>query len=297
MSEHTDTQVRSTSTGADTPTCDVAPTIKSREDIDGCGCLECRNIETATTNRTVLDALVWSVRLFRSYPSIIAFAGVTILANRFLETDIINVLPMPVIGVLEGLTAFVFIVLIRAYVGTIVAGELTDNSVTIREGVSRSITRTPALIAVTLLVVLAVMTIPSFLFLPLLLFAGAIPGNPVDLVGFPAVAAVGGLVFAVPFLGLLFKFWFAWEACVIGQYGPLKSLRISWQITTNYRRKFVLIAVIAIGGVINLQLPEMGTSVAPVTPVLQILSSSVGDLLSIVWASAYAHLYVQEIVT
>ncbi|WP_261385038.1 hypothetical protein [Haloarcula hispanica] len=275
----------------------MAPTIKSREDIDGCGCLECRNIETTTTNRTVLDALVWSVRLFRSYPSIIAFAGVTILANRLLETDIINGLPMPVIGVFDALTAFVFIILIRAYVGTIVAGELTDNSVTIREGVHRSITRTPALIGVTLLIVFSVMTVPFFLFLPLLLFAGAIPGNPADIIGFPVVAAVGGLVFAVPFLGLLFKFWFAPEACVIGQYGPLKSLRISWQITTNYRRKFVLIAVIAIGSVSNLYLPEIGTGVASVTPVLRVFSTSVGDLLSIVWASAYAHLYIQEIVS
>ncbi|MFU1783775.1 hypothetical protein ACM16X_20630 [Haloarcula japonica] len=275
----------------------MAPTIKSREDIDGCGCLECRNIETTTTNRTVLDALVWSVRLFRSYPSIIAFAGVTILANRLLETDIINMLPLPVIGVLDGLTAFVFIILIRAYVGTIVAGELTANSVTIREGVHRSIARTPALIGVTLLIVFSVMTVPFFLFLPLLLFAGAIPGNPADIVGFPVVAAVSVLAFAVPFLGLLFKFWFALEACVIGQYGPIKSLRISWQITTNYRRKFVLIAIIAIGSVSNLYLPEMGTSGASVTPVLRVLSTSVGDLLSIVWAGAYAHLYIQEIVS
>ncbi|EMA18013.1 hypothetical protein C443_20022, partial [Haloarcula argentinensis DSM 12282] len=221
----------------------------------------------------------------------------TILANRLLETDIINTFPMLVIDLLDGLTAFVFIILIRAYVGTIVAGELTDSSVTIREGVHRSITRTPALIGVTLLIVFSVMTVPFFLSLPLLLLAGAIPGNPADIVGFPVVAAVSVLVFAVPFLGLLFKFWFAPEACVIGQYGPLKSLRISWQITTNYRRKFVLIAIIAIGSVSNLYLPEMGTSVASVAPVLRVLSTSVGDLLSIVWASAYAHLYIQEIVS
>jgi hypothetical protein len=297
MSEHTDPPVRSTSTGDDTTGCDLAPTVKSREDIDGCGCLECRNIETTTTNRTVLDALVWSVRLFRSHPSIIAFTGVTILANRLFETDVVNVLPMPVIGVFEGLTAFVFVILIRAYVGTIVAGELTDNSVTIREGVYRSITRTPALIGVTLLIVFSVMTVPFFVFLPLLLFASVVPGTPADIVGFPVVAAVSGLVFAVPFLGLLFKFWFAPEACVIGQYGPLKSLRISWQITTNYRRKFVLIAVIAIGSVSNFYLPEMVTSVASAAPVLRVLSSSVGELLSIVWASAYAHLYIQELVS
>ncbi len=133
----------------------MAPTIKERDDVDGCGCLECRNIETTTTNRTVLDALVWSVRLLRSSPSVVAFAGVIVLVNRLLETDSIDVLPLPVIDVLEALTAFAFIFLIRAYVGTIVAGELTGDPVTIRAGLHRSIARIPAVVGgVFLLVVL-----------------------------------------------------------------------------------------------------------------------------------------------
>jgi hypothetical protein len=40
------------------------------------------------------------------------------------------------------------------------------------------------------------------------------------MVSFPVAAAVGGIMFAVPFLFLLYKFWFAPEACVIGQYAP-----------------------------------------------------------------------------
>ena len=202
MSEHTDSPIRSTSTGGDAITCDVAPTIKAREDVDGCGCLECRNIETTTTNRTVLDALVWSVRLFRSYPSILAFAGVIILANRLLETDSIALLPMPAIGVAEAVTAFAFIISIRAYVGTIVAGELTGEPVTIREGLRRSIARTPALVGVILLIVFSVMTIPFFVSLPFFLLVGVLPVTSVEMVSFPVAAAVGGIVFAVPFLFL-----------------------------------------------------------------------------------------------
>ena len=301
MSEHTDTPVRRGSISADTTSRDMAPTIKARDDVDGCGCLECRNIETTTTNRTVLDALVWSVHLFRSYPSIVAFAGVIILVNRLIETDVITVLPIPAIAVIEVLAAFVFIISIRAYVGTIVAGELTGESVTIREGLHRSLARTPALIVVILFIVFSVMTIPVLVFFPILILAGIIPGNPVDIVGFSVAAAVGGVAFAVPFLFLLFKFWFAPEACVIGQYGPLKSLRVSWRITTNYRGKFVLIGVIAIGSAVTLYfptyLPEMGTSMTSLTPVLRMISSSAGELLSIVWASAYAHIYVQGIVS
>ncbi|MFA1611800.1 hypothetical protein [Halobellus rubicundus] len=279
----------------------MVPTIKIRDDVDGCGCLECRNVETTTTNRTVLDALVWSIGLFRSYPSIVVFAGVIILANRLLETDAVTALPTPAVGVVEAVTAFAFIISIRAYVGTIVAGELTGEAVTIREGLRRSGARTPALVGLVLLVVCSVMMIPFFLSLPLVLLAGVLPVNPVEAVGFPLVAAVGGIFFVVPFLLLIFKFWFAPEACVIGEYGPIESLRVSWRITTNYRGKFLLLVAIAIGSALSLYLPtvlpEVGTGVTPMEPVLRGVSSSVSELLSIVWASAYAHIYVQGVVS
>lgn len=279
----------------------MAPTIKTRDDVDGCGCLECRNIETVTTRRTVLDAVVWSVRLFRSYPSIAVFASVIIVANRLLETDGITMLPTPAVDVFDAITAFAFIFLIRAYVGTIVAGELTDDTVTIREGLHRSIARIPALLGVTVLLVLSVLTVSSLAFLPLLVLVGVAPENPVAVVGFPVVAAIGVIVVVVPVLLLLFKFWFAPEACVVGRYGPVEALRISWRITTNYRGKFLLLSLIAIGSAISISLsthlPEMGTGPAWSHPVLSAIAASFGEFLSIVWAGAYAHIYVQEVVS
>ncbi|AHG01200.1 hypothetical protein HALLA_19615 [Halostagnicola larsenii XH-48] len=299
--DYTSSMTRSTSTVDDATTGDVAPTIKARDDVDGCGCLECRNIETVTTRRTVLDALVWSLRLFRSHPSIVAFAGMGILANRLLETNSINTLPTPAIGVFDAITAFTFLFLIRAYVGTIVAGALTGDTVTIRDGLHRSITRIPALIGVIVLFILSVMTIPFLVSLPLLVLIAVVPGNPVEIVGFPVAGAVGVIVVTVPFLLLLFKFWFAPEACVVGRYAPVEALRISWRITTNYRGKFVLILVIAIGTAISFYLPtylpDMGTKLAWLHPVLRVISASFGEFLSIVWASAYAHIYVQEVVS
>lgn len=292
---------QSTSIVDDTTAGNVAPTIKTRDDVDGCGCLECRNIETTTMRRTVLDTLVWSLRLFRSHPSIIAFAGVGIVANRLLETDSINMLPTPAIGVFDMITTFTFIFLIRAYVGTVVAGELTGDTVTIREGLHRSITRIPALVGVIVLFMLSVLMIPFLVSLPLLVLVGVVPGNPVEMVGFPVVGAVGVIVVTVPFLLLLFKFWFVPEACVVGQYGPVEALRISWHVTTNYRGKFVLILIIAIGSIISFYLPtylpEMGTKLAWVHPVLSVVSASFSEFLSIVWASAYAHIYVQGVVS
>ena len=301
MNERSDPSTRETSTSHGTTTDGVAPTIRARDHIDGCGCLDCRNVETTVTRRTVLDALIWSVRLFRSYPSIVAFAGVIILSKRLLESNGINVLPLATVSVLETATAFAFIVLIRAYVGTIVAGELTDDPVTIREGLHRSLARTPALVGLIVFVVFSAMTVPFLVVLPLLVLVGITPGDPVEMVGFPVAAAAGGIVFAVPFLLLLFKFWFAPEACVIGQYGPVESLQVSWRITTNYRGKFVLMAVIASGSALSVRLPtyplEMGTSMVALNPVLGMISSSAGELLSIVWAGAYAHVYVKEIVS
>ncbi|MBZ6496953.1 hypothetical protein KWG76_18830 [Haloterrigena longa] len=210
-------------------------------------------------------------------------------------------LPLPVLDVFEGLTAFAFVFLIRGYVGMIVAGELTGDSITIREGLQRSIARIPAFVGVLLLLVCSMLLLSSLFSLPLLVLVAVIPGAPVKMISFPVAAVVGTIVFAVPVLFLVFKFWFVPEACVIGQYGPIQSLRVSWRITTNYRGKFVLIVVITIGSAISLylptSLPEMGASLASLNPVLSMISSSVGELLSVVWASAYAHIYVQEIVS
>lgn len=281
---------------------DVPPTIKAQEDIDGCGCLECRNIETTTVRRSVLDTLTWSVRLFRSYPSIVVFGVAIVLLNRLVEIDAIDVLPTPVVGVLGALASFAFIVLLRAYVATIVAGELTDQPVTVREGLYRSLRRTPALVSLLVLVVFAVLVIPFLLSTPLFVLVAFLSVNPVEVVGFPAVAAIAGLVFVGPILLLLFKFWFAPEACVIGRYGPVESLRVSWRLTTAYRTKFLLAVLIAAGSAISVYLPgylpTVGTGFAlnPVPPLLGAISASLGELLSVVWAGAYAHIYVQGIV-
>ncbi|WP_188787623.1 hypothetical protein [Halobellus salinus] len=223
-----------------------------------------------------------------------------ILGNRLLETGLTAAFPTPAVGVVEGVAAFALVVSIRAYAGTVVAGELTGEPVTVREGLYRSLARTPALIGVVLLVAFSVLVIPSLVSLPLLLLLGLTLGSPVGVVGFPLTAAVGVLVVAVPSLFLLFKFWFAPEACVIGQYGPIEALEVSWRLTTNYRGRFALIIVIVIGSAISTHLPtaflEFGTGSALVSPVLSVASASVGELLSVAWASAYAHTYVKNIV-
>jgi hypothetical protein len=56
----------------------------------------------------------------------------------------------------------------------------------------------------------------------------------------------------------------------------------------------VLVVVIGVGGAISFYLPtvlpELSAGLAAISPVLDVLSSSVGELLSVVRASAYAYI-------
>lgn len=290
-----DTASRNASGTGGTTALTVVPPIKAREDVDGCGCLDCRGVETETVRRTVLDTLVWSVGLFRDHPSIVVVGAVTILLNRLLETNLVDALPSPAVGGLETLTAFAFVVVLRAYVATFVASDLTGHRVTVRDAGRRTLDRVPALTGVFALVVSLALLVPSLMSMLLLFLVTAVTGNPIAALGFPAVVAVGGVLFVAPLLFVLFKFWFAPEACVIGQYGPVESLRISWHITTNYRAKFLLVVFIATGSAVGFYLPEVTASTPAFGPVLHAVSASVGEFMSMLWAGAYAHNYVQGV--
>ena len=45
-----------------------------------------------------------------------------------------------------------------------------------------------------------------------------------------------------PLLPLLFRCWFAMEACLIGRYGPVDAVRVSRGVTTAYRGKLLRLA-------------------------------------------------------
>lgn len=297
MTERPDSRPRRAAAAEDA----TVPTIKARRDVEGCGCLDCRNVGATSVNRTVLDAVVWSGAVLRSHRPIVVLAGAIVLGRRLLETGVVAGLPAPAVGTIEAATTFVFVLLLRAYVGTIAAGELTDTPVTVRGGLRRSVARTPALVGVVALAALAVVLLPFVLSLPLVLVVAGLGGTPLETVGFPLVAAVGGVLFVLPFLCLGFKFWFAPEACVIGRYGPVESLRVSWRITGHVRGRVALVILVAVGSALGLYLPVAlpgaTTGVAPVPAVFDVVSSSVGDLLSVLWASAYAHVYVQSVVS
>ncbi|MFP8954521.1 hypothetical protein ACLI4Z_16360 [Natrialbaceae archaeon A-arb3/5] len=283
----------------------AAPTIKARGDDADCCCLDCRNVSVATTRRTLVDALVWTGRLCRSSPSILLFAVAFVVAGRALEFGGSLYLPIPVVDLLDSILAFGLLVILRAYVASVAAGELTGSRVTPRNGIQHVLDRLPALIGLSILFVLVVFAV-MFLTSMVAFAAVVIGGGVVSLTGFDLAATLVVSLFIVivlasfaPLIFVLFKCWFAIEACVVGEYGPFESLRISWTITTNYRGKalFLVGSALASAGSLFLVgfLPGIEDGSIPFGTAVGVLSTSLGELLSVVWFGVYSHLYVQGI--
>lgn len=278
--------------------------VKARRDVDGCGCLDCRDLDAAAVRRPVLDAAIWSLRLLRSYPSIAASALAIVLARRALAWLGPSLLPGLAVGLFEAGFTFAFVVLLRAYVSTIVAGELTGAVLPPGDRVRRSVDRVPALVGVLAAIVAALAaTMIGTLFATLALMALLVAGpfDPSVVAATPVAAGIGIVTVSVPLLYVLFKLWLAIEACVVGGYGPLASLRVSWRITGAFRTKLLvaILAVIASAGSLYLAglAPVVGTGDGSLlATALEGATRILGDLTSVVWYGVYAHLYVQAVV-
>lgn len=281
-------------------TATTAPTLRARADAADCGCLACRGLSPIAAARSILDALVWSARLVRSSPSILAFGLGIILLNRLLESGITTALPLPVVGLAEGVAGVAFAVILRAHVATIAAGEMTGTPLTARSALAHACRRLPALLAVYGLIVALVMAVSTVLLAPIVFAAVALLGDPVARFGVLPVALVGGTLFAIPFVVVLIKTWVAPEACVVGRYGPIQSLRVSWRVTSIHGRRVALVVgfgVASAGALFVLgSTPGLAGSLGAAGPLLGPIAASLGELLSIVWMGVYAHLYVQGIV-
>ncbi|MEY7850013.1 hypothetical protein AB7C87_12545 [Natrarchaeobius sp. A-rgal3] len=283
--------------------------IAARTDTDGCSCLDCRNVGVQTLRRSILDALVWCGWLFRTRPSIPAFALFFVGVNRFLDEVAVLYAPEPLVDTVGILAAFAFLIWLRAYVGTIVAGEISDDPVSVRSAVWHTIRRTPALVGLLCFAFLAVPAAMGLVSISVIVAVGAMwfassritfvaESDLLFTVGGYAFAGLILLTFVLPLLIVVFKLWFSIDACVVGGYGPLKSLQTSWTITTNLRWKFLLLvlATVASTGFFYVagSLPSAGGD--SFGSAVGLLSTSVGELLSVVWYGVYVQLYVQQIV-
>jgi len=280
----------------------MIPVVREREKVDGCGCPDCRNIDVATLRRTRLDTLVWSLRLFRRYPSIPALALGFILVGRLIQTALAPNLPSPVIETARVVSGLGVGIVVRAHVSGIVAGDLVGPSAEVLNALKLSLRRLPALAGVVLGI--GALFVGTFVGTTLISFPLAAVVFGLEVVpiptggGFGVIAGGFMLVSVLPILFVLFKSWFAIEACVVGRHDPIESLRVSWRLTSNHRERLVVTLAVAVGSVVGSVL--LGSSVGPVIadsdPILDAAATDLGTLLSVVWYGVFAHLYVQGVV-
>lgn len=274
---------------------DGVPEVRLGEDADGCSCLACRRLDATALRRTLLDAARWSVELCGAYPSVPAIAALLVVGRRLLET--VAIVPGPLAEFLEGLSAVALFVLLRAYVGIVATEALTGRTASVGERARHVFRRVPALLGLGVAFVGLFLVASSVTTIPLFVALFLVPGNPIGPGTFPLFVAAFTLATVVPILLLLFKVWLAVEACVVGRYGTVDSLRVSWRLTSNVRWRLAVtvLPLLAALGLVYWIGRVPGSDLVPgaTSPVVGAVTRSVGELTSVVWYGVYAHLYVQ----
>jgi hypothetical protein len=273
--------------------------IRAASDADGCGCLDCLGVGTVTLRRGFLGTVLWASRLCRAYPAVPALALVLALAGALVETVGPAYLPDPVVGGVGVVASVGLAVGLRAVVASIAARELTDRDIGPLAALWSSLGSLVVLLGLFWFLLMVALFVPFSLGTVLAIVFVVADINPVDLLGFHVVAA-GSLVLVLgPLAVLVFKTWYAIEACVLGGYDPVKSLVVSWRVTTDHRGRALGIVVGTLGssGVAAAIDPVVGAG-APLAapgPVVTATLGAVGQATVVVWFGVYAHSYVQGV--
>lgn len=281
---------------------------KRRQDLPGCGCLQCRNLQYNAVERSFGETISWSVRLVLSRPTIlIVFFLIGGVQFLFLSTT-------DIIVAVGGFTVVLGILVARGYVAVIGRANLAGHRISSSSAFKRVFVRLPrflvALMLVTAVVIGAIFVIRTvvtsvFNALGQLFGVGMIVGDVVAI-----VVAIAVLIW------LLIKFCFVPDACFVGGYGPLASLGVSWELTTVHRWKAVALA----GGLLLLLAASVVLDTTTASPASSLsLSVQIGEttvvirsvglsvagitrflfdvLLTAIYSGVFLHQYVQSIVS
>ncbi len=240
--------------------------VQLSDDVDGCGCLRCQGVDHEVVRRSLAGALAWSVALPFRHPSILVVLGAigllqagSYFAPRWVSLVLIL---FGIIGVFAG----------RGYIGVVGRSSLTDESVTPGPALAVVARRLPSFLGASIAIVSSLFALWAFVVVvlsPGMERFATLAGTDPLLADFAILFLLVALVVYV-----LLKCCFVPEACFIGEYGPLESIRVSWAITSVHTSKAVLIlagfaALLAVGVVLDTQLAGTG---APVT-----LSFEIGE--------------------
>jgi hypothetical protein len=273
--------------------------IPPRDDIDGCGCIRCRGIDPAILGRSTAGDLRWSIDLLQKRLSVPATAMTFVVVLAALELILAPFEPTvgwvdtPIHNLIGGVLLGV---LLRGYVSTVVASELTDQQMTRRETVAFAIRRLLPL-SVTLLgmiIVGAVAFALSLMVVSLLVFDAGVLG-PSVFEGVTPTLLFGSIVAVV-----FYKFWLAPDIAVVGGVGPVTALRISWTATTT---QWLRVASLLVSFVATVAMPDiLGGALAAAnvefmlgTPGSETLVSGFRWLTTSVWYSVGTQIYVRSI--
>lgn len=242
--------------------------VRLDDDIDGCGCLQCQEVDYRVVHRSLAGALAWSLRLPVRRPSVL----VVFLAVGAVQ--LLGFVVPPSFAVLTALVGVLGVFFGRGYAGVVGSELLGSRNPSPLKALAVVVRRLPAFVA-AVVTILAILSTVGFLVVALVT-----PGLERLLVpaGVDAITVETGLlvVLGLSLVYLLVKFVFVPEACFVGGYGPVESLRVSWAVTSLHRRKAVLIVVgfgllLALGVVLDTQLADPGS---PVT-----LTAEIGDTM------------------
>jgi hypothetical protein len=276
----------------------MAAMIPPRHAVDGCGCVRCRGIDPSILRRSTGGDLRWSIELLRRRPSIPAAVTAFVVAVAALEPILAPFEPTagwidaPLHTAVGGV---LLVVLLRGYVGAVVASELTDQRSTVRETVVFTARRLVPLAATLLgmMIVGALVFTLALVAVSLLVFDAGVLGPGV----FEGVAPT--LLFGPVLAVVFYKLWLAPDVAVVGGGGPVVALTRSWAITTAHWRRvaFLLLsfgATVTAPDVLGRALVVTGAEFRFSVPWGEVLVNEFRWLTTSVWYCVGAQIYVRS---
>ncbi|MEZ3172699.1 hypothetical protein ABNG03_19120 [Halorubrum sp. RMP-47] len=245
--------------------------------------------------------LRWSINLLQRRLSVPATAIIFVAVLTTLELILAPFEPTvgwvdtPIHNLIGGVLLGV---LLRGYVSTVVASELTDQQMTRRETVA-VVTRRLLPLSATLLGMIIVGAIAfalSLMIVSLLVFDARVL-EPSVFEGVTPTLLFGSVVAVI-----FYKFWLAPDIAVVGGVGPVTALRISWTTTTA---QWLRVASLLVSFVATVTMPDiLGGALAAANvefmlgaPGSETLVSGFRWVTTAVWYCVGAQIYVRSILS
>jgi hypothetical protein len=279
--------------------------VRRRDDVDGCGCRRCQDVDQRVFDRSLLDGLRWSGSLPFRRPSIL----VVFLAAAAAQVAVLATATNLAVGALASLGSAL---VSRGYVGVVGRASLA------RDGSSRGpldalwvvLRRLPTVCVAAAVVVAGLGVVVG------LTTALRVPVRTgLATLGVPPVVTDGVLVLAVVVVVLyaLTNCCFLPEACFVGGYGPVAALRVSRAVATVHRGRALrvvagFVLLLAVGVAVDLRFADPAR---PVTLAVRYRETTVAlrsfgfapgprvvvdGLATLLYSGVFVHQYVQGVV-